>query len=664
MVSVRLVFDSEHRYQSPLDLSRALIELSRTYGLHIELETVTEVAIPATVENCDETTDTNCKTNVKPNLLTAVCGKAHRLWQQRQMVFKGGDQNGKHNVQNPISNKVSCGDVRDLESGNVVAKEREVATVQKSACSSVTTFDETAGMQTILPPQATQNHSGSLQYRTLEYGASPSDMVAESSPDSSVQCITVNYSSEPVSVVKPADIEVKKTAAKDVPLNKTMLESEKDAQVSDKDVHSSSDKDTIDNVKTLQQQVKPTKDEPKHSAMNPPPPPPRKYNAPVVPPIAVMIPVIPVAPAINLQSSAPSTTTTTSEVTPDKAIPTSRNEIRMDEDYYWCTTTTMVAPPMMSTFGKRPSLKTDAVIGAADECSNNKIANVVVTDSVSSTASEVDPDGAGIVNPISVGGVDPVAASVVDPVAACVVDPVAPDLVNSVTEDVVDSIDMVDKRDIAGVLVAAIDNGGRDAVQTGGTTCSIEDASLPSFSSDEDEDDDCNGVFSEKQTKLVTENPSKVEYPEVFNDNNNRNKDDKITMIEKVNCNGIESQQNNDITTAHVVQVTAAAMTEPKSPVTKLPTLRLSLSSSQQQQHSTSTSCSSSASSTSPSPTNNNISPIVSKIPVRRQSAGSTTSAFSCTPPPSMVVNGSAKKSIPLPLSRSGSRLAMWSPAN
>lgn len=631
-----MVFDNEQRHQSPSDLSRTLIELSCKYGLHVELETVAEVAVLATVENGHETTVANCKAIVKTSLLTAVRGKAQRLWQQRQMVFKGGDKVEKHNAQNIISNKVSCGNVRDLESGNVVIEEREVAKVQKSACSSVTTFNETTGMQTILPPlSAGKKRSGSLQYHTLEYGASSSDMVAESSPDNSVQCITVNYSLEPVSVANLADNDVKK-ATKDVLSNKTVRESEKDVQTSDKDVCSLSDKDAIYSVKTLQQQAKITKDEPKHLAINPPPPPPRKYNAPVVPPISVIIPVIPMTPVINLQSS--SAINTSFEVTPDKAISTSKNEIQEDEDYYWCTTTSMVTPPMMSTFGKRPSLKTDVMIGATDDCSSNNVENIVVTSIVTANASEVNLVATDVVGPISVGSVDPVASY----------------------RDVVDSIDVVNKRDIGGV---AIDSGDQDVIQTGGNTCSIEDASLPSFSSDEDEDDDCNVVFAEKQTKLVTENSSKVEYPELFSNNNNKSKDNKITVVDKVNFNGIESQ-NNDSTTVHVVQVASAVTTEPKSPMTKLPTFRLSLSSSQQQQSpNTTTSCSSSASSTSSSPTNH-ISPIVSKIPVRRQSAGSTTSVFSCTLPTSMVTNGSIKKSIPLPLSRSGSRLAMWSPAN
>jgi len=79
------------------DLSRSLVELSRKYGLNVELETEGG-AVVGTLEKCDDTS-AKCE---KPNILSAVCGKAQRLWSQRQLVFKGGDSSGRVNADKEI----------------------------------------------------------------------------------------------------------------------------------------------------------------------------------------------------------------------------------------------------------------------------------------------------------------------------------------------------------------------------------------------------------------------------------------------------------------------------------------------------------------------------------------------------------------------------------
>jgi len=277
-----------------------------------------------------------------------------------------------------------------------------------------------------------------------------------------------------------------------------------------------------------------------------------------------------------------------------KAPTAAINEIRVDDDYYWCTTTAM-APPM-STFGKRPS-----VTPSVESGSGGGAADTTIGDRAAAIQGVFDKGAA---------------------VAPLVVD---------------------DSRDVV----------------AGGTT-SIEDASLPSFSSDEDEDDEdncSNGVV------LAAD---KSEFPLCSSIGTSA---DGVGGVSgggsdaiKINCNGETPKKNNDDDEVNGSGVAPLASAEPKSP-TKLPSLRLSLSSPLSSIANTScySSSASSTSSTSPSPTNSTInnSPIVSKIPVRRQSAGSGVVAVS-TP----LTNGTAKKSIPLPLSRSGSRLAMWTSAN
>jgi len=608
------------------DLSRSLVELSRKYGLHVELETEGE-GVVGTSEKCD---DTSVKCG-KSNILSAVRGKAQRLWNQRQLVFKGGDSSGRVNADKEIVDG-------DVESGRAEAVHAGTAPPIQKSSSSVMTINETGAAE-----RPARNHGGSLRYRTLEYGASPVDAEAQSSPDSGVQCCTVNPSVPvPGQVDKDAaasltvtiDSDVSAAADKDVvavaSVKGVVVRAEKDeAVIVDKDEAVKEDKDeaivepdksaaavlkTVEDEKKSAVMAKSKNDEPKH-ANPPPPPPPRKYSAAVVPPT---VPVTAVtvsrataaAPTGNL-SVADNATAPTEPCTPSVPVTCAEpavkppaaaiNEIRVDDDYYWCTTTTM-APPSMSTFGKRPSATPSVESGSGVGAADTTIGDVAAT----------------------------VQADVFDKDAA-----VAP-----LTVD---------------------DN--RDVTVAGGTT-SIEDASLPSFSSDEEEDDDDNCSNS------VVLAVDKSKFPLCSSISTSADVVGGMTGGSsdaiKIDCNGESLKNNNnnncdayDVDGSRVAPPTSA---EPKSP-TKLPSLRLSLSSPLSSTANTSC-CSSSASSTSstsPSPTNSstNNSPIVSKIPVRRQSAGSGVLAVS-TP----LANGTAKKAIPLPLSRSGSRLAMWTSAN
>ncbi|XP_060846681.1 mucin-5AC-like isoform X2 [Rhopalosiphum padi] len=657
LVALRLVFDKGQQQQlsrpPASELSRSLVELSRKYGLHVELETEGEVVI-GTPEKCDD----NAAKCAKSNILSTVCGQAQRLWHQRQTVFKGGDSGSRGVVD--VEKEIVDG---DLESGRVEAVHvAKAAPVQKSPCT-VTTVNETAEVE-----RPARNHGGSLRYRTLEYGASPADAEAQSSPDSGVQCCTVNPSLECVRVQMDKDVTtsalaatndcsdevvaVKKEgkdvaaveSAKDVVVTAAdkdeAVKAEKDKTIAVPDKHATAPLKTVDDDKPVV--AKPPKnDEPKH-ANPPPPPPPRKYSASVVPPTVPVTAAVAVPRATGaVATGAAAAACTASEANADNvtvppepctatpAVPvacveaakpsaaTTISEIRVDDDYYWCTTTAM-APPM-STFGKRPSVTSSVDSGSGSGASETAIIG----------------DGAAAVVP----GVYEKGFTAVD--------------------------------------------DGRDVV-AGGTT-SIEDASLPSFSSDEEEDDEdnnCNNngvVLAADKSKLPACNSVIIDTPVngvgagvVVKGSGGGS--DGLGNVAKTVCNGVSLNNNNvnsknnnknncdDDVDADGSSVVPPAAAEPKSP-TKLPTLRLSLSSPLSSTATTSC-CSSSASSTSstsPSPTNSSVnnSPIVSKIPVRRQSAGSSVTAVS-TP----IANGSAKKSIPLPLSRSGSRLAMWSSAN
>ncbi|CAH1733159.1 unnamed protein product [Aphis gossypii] len=715
LVSLRLVFDKGQQQQSrppASDLSRSLVELSRKYGLHVELETEGEAA-PGKPEKCADDSAAKC---AKSSLLSTVCGQAQRLWNQRQTVFKGGES-GNRGVD--AEKDVVDGDV---ESGRVdaVLAGKAAPPVQSSPCT-VTTVSETAEVE-----RPARNHGGSLRYRTLEYGASAADVEAQSSPDSGVQCCTVNPSESvrtqsdkdaTAALTVTVDRDVTAVAAAASEKDKTVLqaaaESVKDA-VADKDEGVKAEKDkavpddknaTVPPLKTvdvddddggsrpLQVQtvakpaVQKNGDEPKH-ANPPPPPPPRKYSAPVAPPTVPMtrataavactaaapeptpVPVVCAEPT-KPSTAAPPKPSTAAPPKPSTVAPPI-SEIRVDDDYYWCTTTAM-APPPMSTFGKRPSVE----IGAGD-------GGAVIGSGAGAAAAETTTAAV-------IGGGDAVA-----------------------TEKTAAVIGHKEAAAAAAVAALVADDG-RDVVV--GATTSIEDASLPSFSSDEEEDDEdnnCNnnalaadkskfppcvddtstmngtGMVVGKDTSggnvAKTEfnggNVAKAEFnggnvaKTEFNGGNVAKTECNGENVAKTECNGVLLNNNNNNNNKNknnikniCVDVDDAppAAAEPKSPVTKLPTLRLSLSSPLQSSAAATSCCSSSASSTSstsPSPTNSSFSnsPIVSKIPVRRQSAGSGLTAVSSPPPP--LANGTPKKSIPLPLSRSGSRLAMWSSAN
>lgn len=565
LVAMRLVFDKGPRQpytEPPSDLNRTLIELSRKYGLVFELETERD-AVTVSSAAVDENGNGPAKC-AKRNLLTAVRGKAQRLWNQRQLVFKTGDGNDDGRP-----DKDQGAD--DLESGRAGA----TASVQATPCT-VTTVNETETavvQQTAMPAQNVP-----VKYHTLEYGAS-----AQLSPDSGVHCCTVN-SPEPVAK------QMEATAAQ-----VTVDRQDDTAPATGAAVVCEEKKPKTDGEPTT---VTGAAGSARHTtASNPPPPPPRKYSAQVVQSAnaAAVRPDTPPAAAVVAPPDA--------AIAPDVAPPlpvaassdktaAAKHEIRMDDDYYWCTTTSM-APPM-STFGKRPS----------------------ATDGPAITSTVADKARTGTVGDAAVDG----GATVGDT-----------------------------------VVLDDMDGGG------------IEDASLPPFSSDDDDDDDDdmdveNGVFAEK---------TKFECPAVVdpvNDETNassdgRGKDKAATKGESPLRNGFGTAENG-------VAAALAPAPESKSP-TKLPTLKLSLSSPlsstasccSSSSSSSSTSSASSCTSSSPTNNNNNNSPIVSKIPVRRQSSsgcGGTVPAAVSTP----LTNGTPKKSIPLPLSRSGSRLAMWSSVN
>lgn len=616
------------------DLSRSLVELSRKYGLHVELETEGK-AVVGMPEKFDDTS-TKC---TKSNILSAVRGQAQRLWQQRQLVFKGVDSSGRVDVDKDIVEG-------DVENGHVEAIHAGTAPPTQKSPSSVMTVNETGAAER--PPR---NIGGSLRYHTLEYGASPSDAEAQSSPDSGVQYCTVNLSEpvpgkvdkEPaaaVTVTIDRDVVVASAAAVDKDVGAVASMKDVVMVVVDKgeavktDKHEAAKVDKVEAVKADKDEAivvpdnnaaavlktvddgrksvvitKPKNDEPKH-ANPPPPPPPRKYSAAVLPPTvpatAVTVPRANgaaetcnavVARVDNITASPEPCIAPVSVAYAEPTKTSAINEIRVDDDYYWCTTTAM-APPM-STFGKRPSVTSSVESGSGGGAADTTIG-----------------DGAA-------------------------------------------AIQGVYEKD-AEVTPLAVDDSGD--VVAGGTT-SIEDASLPSFSSDEEEDDEdncSNGVV------LATD---KSKFPhcsfiDISADGVGGVSGGGPDAI-KINCKGESPKNNKNNNNNFDVDgsgVTPPASAEPKSP-TKLPSLRLSLSSPLSSTANTSC-CSSSASSTSstsPSPTNSSInnSPIVSKIPVRRQSAGSGVVAVS-TP----LTNGTTKKSIPLPLSRSGSRLAMWTSAN
>lgn len=588
---------------SASDLSQALVELSRKYGLHIELETEGEpvAGSPTPDAKADETT-TKC---AKSNILSAVRGKAQRLWHQGQVVFKGGDSGGRVDVDKEIVHD-------DVEGGRIKAVHTGTAPpVQKSPCSVITVNE------TVVAERPARNFGGSLRYHTLEYGASPADVEAHSSPDSGVQCCTVNPS-EPISDKDDAAVTVTITD------NKVAMAEKDVAAKVELDEPIKLDRDAV--LKTVDDGRKPVlvkskNDETKHSNP-PPPPPPRKYSAPVVPvtvqPVTVatatttpeaMMPIIATGAPEPCATQLPVACAETIVKPSDAAI----NEIRVDDDYYWCTTTAM-APPM-STFGKRPSVTPSDDVGAA------------VTAIVSAAETTI------------VGAAE---TAIVDAVETAIVGG-APETTIGVG---------------AAAVSAAVDDVDSSREVAAGGTASIEDASLPSFSSDEDEDDEdnCNG------SAFATDNKSKFPPCSSTADTSNAGGVAGVNSSSKCVANTLAGESSNNVDN-DVSAVAPAATAEPKSP-TKLPTLRLSLSSPLSS--STPTSCSSSSSassstSTSPSPTNSTIisSPIVSKIPVRRQSAGGGIIAAS-TP----LTNGTAKKAIPLPLSRSGSRLAMWSSVN
>ncbi|XP_025196030.1 uncharacterized protein LOC112595148 [Melanaphis sacchari] len=637
LVALRLVFDKDQQQQPSrppaAELSRALVELSRKYGLHVELETEGEAAAAGTPEKSDD----NAAKCAKSNILSAVRGQAQRLWHQRQLVFKGGD--GGVDAEKEIADG-------DVESGRVdAAHAGKAPPVQKSVVCTVTTVNEKAEVE-----RPARNHGGSLRYRTLEYGASPADAEAHSSPDSGVQCCTVNPSESvrmradkdavltvtvdrDVAAEEVKDAVVVRESAKDVVLQVQVTADKDEVVKSEKDGAVKSEKDETIAVpeenataplKTVHDDedkggskpavIKPTKnDEPKH-ANPPPPPPPRKYSAsvtvaPTVPATAIVTSRTAAATVAFTASGADSVTAAappeercgTTPVPVARAEPvkpsttaaaaTTIGEIRVDDDYYWCTTTAMAPPPPMSTFGKRPSATSSVDSG----CSAGGAADAATTN---------DDGGAAVPD-------------------AC------------------------DKGLTAAAAALAAADDGRDVQVAGGTT-SIEDASLPSFSSDEEEDDEDNNNCNNGDAVPVGGDKSKspaatcdsvdtsahgvdtravrkdsdgggvddgnVAKTAVYdgsslsnNNNNNNNTDDKI--------NKNNNYDDDDVDGGSAAVPSAAA--EPKSPATKLPTLRLSLSSPMSSYTAATgaatSCCSSSASSTSPSPTNStaNSSPII-----------------------------------------------------
>lgn len=599
-----MVFDQEdtqRRFGQLSDLNRSLAELIRDHGLRVELETeAVNVSAPCGVTATAGNDGGNQETDgcaVKSNIFTAVRGTAQRLWNQKRLVFKGsGDNNncGDDRRGQHADNEPDCG-TADVESGH--GPSAAAATVNITAqpsCSAVTVVNETVQ----------KSAADGLQYRTLEYGASPADMdEGRSSPECSIQCGTVINAPEPAAVTA--------TVAA-VPAAENAASTPDDCSAAQVPVDD--DRDTAAAVTVdgddAQNHGKPNVDidgpPNKPAAANPPPPPPpRKYYASAVPPAPATVTCTPHAAAETPQQIDNHSSANTPEKAPRPSSPPSKNnEIAAvaPDDYYWCTTTAM-APPVLSTFGKRLSAGPAGDENAGDE----------------NTSSVADMNVAEAEKTVTCNGVTVAEGS-------------------SSREPHVDG---------------PSNNTASGAVTT--TTTSIEDTSLPSFSSDEDDDD--NGVFAEK-----TRSPGSAVA-------------DKDALDE---CNptadtGPAGKRTGVCKEDAVVKVTGddrAAVTspEPKSPTTKLPTLRLHSSppvanNNNTTYFGTSSGSSSSSSSSSPSsPTNhgssnnNNTSPIVSKIPVRRQSAGSAVT--------SPLTNGTGKKSIPLPLSRSGSRLAMWSTVN
>lgn len=657
-----------------VNLGRALVELSHEYGLHVELETEGESAASSGAgEN-----DGGCGTaTAKPNLLSIVREKAQRLWNQRQSVFKGrADADEKEDAQTLAGMDVESGGPAIDGCGTAVP-------VRKSACS-VSTVDETA--VPVVAIQSARMGNRPVQYRTLEYNASAADVTAYASPDSAVQCCTVNSSEPPAAPVvvvqettAAASVSLQTAAAETAGMSDVAIDSDRkpekprmdkpingvDKPINgvDKPINDTDKPRTDEFINSVEtQQIcelgtadgaeKPTiggkpgnNDDQKKATSNqpPPPPPPRKYSAPVISPVpvtptnhdpadttAVVVTastVTAVAPAM-LSFTVPDTV---APVTAVYSVPDTRSvaagaqhEIRMNDDYYWCTTTAMVPP--MSTFGKR--------------------ANNAILDVSGKTRNENAITGSN--------------TNVADVVVA------------------VQHNDMDDNRVGSPDAVVGGTNSSIEDTVVGGTT-SIEDASLPSFSSDDDDDDDnveenddigYNGVQFTEKNKLtahsVDDDVSRPSDSNKIGENNNngrRKNDGDKTAMKTAECNGAPPQNRTETNAPSVA-------TETKLVTTKLPTLRLSLSSPPQSGVGCCTpstlSSASSTSSTSSSPTNNNnspVPPIVSKIPVRRQSAGSggsTPTAVSSQ----ITSNGTAKKSIPLPLSRSGSRLAMWTSAN
>lgn len=594
LVALRLVFDNNDTYRrhfgQPSDLSRSLTELIREYGLHVELETEAAASCTTAVENNDETE----KCSVASNILSAVRGTAQRLWNQKQSVFKGSECSNDSTLQEDAGKKKECSST-DAESGYAPSAESADAAVnntQKPSCSVVTVVNETV--------QKSSAADG-LQYRTLEYGASPADTDAQSSPECSIQCGTIINPLEAVQTVSsvtavaPAPVVATENnrSTSDCCAAQAPVDREDTVVVTVvNDGEKNHTKRNVDNDESPSNKL---------AAANPPPPPPRKYYASFVPPVPTTVTVHPRVTATMTETTTLQQVTNHCTIAPEKSPlpsqPFENNEIpiTVPDDYYWCTTTE-TAPSVLSTFGKQLS------VGTADDGKETK-------DNISLVAGD--------------GGAEKTVTCI-------------------------------------GVVAAAeephVFDGGSPMSVTGGitTTVSIEDASLPSFSSDEDDEDD-NGVFADKTASpcsVVTDNAS---------DECNTTVGDGAAADKK---NGDRNE-----TVAKVAAMTSpgAAGTEPKSPVTKLPILRLQ-STPPAAANNTAYFSSSSASSSSSSPSsptnhgnNNNNSPIVSKIPVRRQSAGSGGGGTAVSSP---LINGTGKKSIPLPLSRSGSRLAMWSSAN
>lgn len=575
LASLRLVFDNgqKQRCSASPNLGGALVELSREYGLIVELETtdVIESVAPAArgpVENgADEAT---LQERSKSNILSTLRGKAQSLWNHGRFAFKTGETSGH-------TDKQTVGE--DVENGPV----KESA--KRSSCSAVTTVDETAA-HVVVPSARTGN--GSARYRTLEYGgASAADVTASDG----VQCCTINSSAPTATTIAAGGL------------------------------------DAIDGDDAKS-------NEPSDQQKSASPPPPRIYSTPVVIPSVVPASTCGRVPdgetlettetaavscaAVAAADTAVAATTTiviargaadvatsslpvAGQVAPRPAV---ENEFRASDDHYWCTTTSP-----LSTFGKR-SAGGDATCAAGTDDDGKSVETTRKTEIASSNVN--DGTAAGRV-----------------------------DLAN----------------DRGGVVCS------RETVVIGDATCSIEDASLPSYSSDEDDDDDDESgvLFTEKVEPSLSAacaaDPSAGVECRSAPRGSDKNASDRV--VATTDCSNGRSENNADV--GPVNSAVRSAAPEPPRPATKLPSLRPSLSSPPLQ--------SGAAATTSSSPTNNNgsanHSPIVSKIPVRRQSAGNA-GGTPLTVVSALIASngGTAKKAIPLPLSRSGSRLAMWTSAN